>query len=489
MSTYGIDRLREQVGEVIAKHEAARDVGVFSKYADDPGGFFCDVLRCELWEKQLLMAELVRDHRRVVTLSANGIGKDFLCARLALWWIYARRGFVILTGPTERQVKHILMREVRRAYAKAPELPGELYSLELRVDEESGLIAFTSDNADRLTGFHHPHLLICITEGQGVAEDAYEAFQACATGPANRVFVYGNPTKPTGPFYRVAHSDNWKKLKIRADEHPNVISGREEIPGAVSREFIEGIAEEYGASSSIYRARVLAEFPTESIEGLISRAWLRAAFERHVAAGRGDGPRRDDSHLVPSPIMGLDIARFGPDRTGRSTIQGPIVREITTWGGASITETVDRVIAHGLAVQERDIWNRRPTVWVDEPGLGGGAIDVLKQRGYPTRGFNGSERASDPSRWLNTRAMAFWHFRTELEADNVTLPPDKLLLEEALSVEWTIAQNGAIQIVGKDLIRRQLGRSPDRLDSVVIALCASMGAIRGPIVRSMKVRI
>ena len=488
MSTYGIDRLREQVGEVIAKHEAARDIGEFSRYADDPEGFMRDVLRCEPWEKQIEMAEMVRDHRRVVTISGQSMGKDWLCARLALWWIYARRGFVILTGPTERQVKHILMREVRRAFRRAPELPGELYSLELRVDEECGLIAMTSDKADKLVGFHHPRLLIAMTEAQGIEDLSWEAAEACCTSPGNRLWAYGNPTR-LGRFERAAKSDRWKSLVISAFEHPNVVTGREEIPGGVSREWIDGMRAEYGGGSSVYRSRVLALFPEESVEGLISRAWLRAAFARHVAAERGDGPRRDDAHLVPPPIMALDVARYGPDKSALAVVRGSTVLELLTWGGASITETVDRVIAHGLAVQERDIWNRRPTVWVDEPGLGGGAIDVLKQRGYPTRGFNGSERASDPSRWLNTRAMAFWHFRTELEADNVTLPPDKLLLEEALSVEWTIAQNGAIQIVGKDLIRRQLGRSPDRLDSVVIALCASMGAIRGPIVRSMKVRI
>jgi len=130
-----VRRLSEQVGELIASHEQARDISEFSKYASDPARFMRDVLRCEPWEKQITMAELVRDSRRTVCLSANGIGKDWTCARIALWWVFARRGLVILTGPTERQVKFILMREVRRAFTRAPELPGDLYSLELRVGD------------------------------------------------------------------------------------------------------------------------------------------------------------------------------------------------------------------------------------------------------------------------------------------------------------------------------------------------------------------
>ena len=308
------------------------------------------------------------------------------------------------------------------------------------------------------------------------------------TGPENRLLVYGNPTRPTGSFYRIAHSDNWSTLRIPASEHPNIISGRDEIPGAVSCDWIAGLAAEYGRSSSIYRSRVEARFPGDAIEGLIRREWLRAAVERYEAMGNETRERREARLLAP-PTMALDVSRFGPDKTVLAVMQGPRVIELVTWGEASITETVDRVIEHGRRVAARDIWNRQPTVWVDEPGLGGGAIDVLKAEGYPTSAFNGAKRASDPSRWLNKRAEAFWHFRDVLENGAIELPPDKLLEEEALAVEWQIAPNGAIQIMGKDLLRKALGRSPDRLDAVVIGLAVSLGGMRGPEIRCYSISI
>ena len=79
------------------------------------------------------------------------------------------------------------MREVRRAFTLGPDLPGELYALEWRIDDDCGIIAFTSDNADRLTGFHHPRLLIAVTEGQGVDEAAYEAAQPVGRPPPARL--------------------------------------------------------------------------------------------------------------------------------------------------------------------------------------------------------------------------------------------------------------------------------------------------------------
>lgn len=471
-----LERLRTEVGELLASHASARNVADFAAYADDPAGFLRDVLRCQPWAKQVEMAERVRDHSRTVVVTANGLGKDWMTARLALWWIFARRGFVVLTGPTERQVKQILMRELRRAFAQAPELPGELFALELRVADDCGLIAFTSDNADRLTGFHHPRLLICMTEGQGVDDEAYEAALACATSPENRLFVYGNPTRPTGAFYRAAQNESWSVLTIRADEHPNVVSGRQEIPGAVSREWIQMMREEYGESSSIYAARVLAKFPEDAIEGLVRRAWLRAAFERHERGTLADAA------MQQRLVLAVDVARFGTDATVVAFVRGPVVEKLVSWYGASITDTADRIIdmADAATVQNPPPkfphMGAPPKIVVDEPGLGGGLIDVLRQRGRPVIAFNGAERPKDAGRFLNARAETHWRIRELLERGEVALPQDDNLEEEALAVQWQLTLGGGkVQILSKDLIRAELGRSPDRLDAVVMGLAVSVG--------------
>ena len=466
-------QLRGEVGDVIARHEQARSVTDFAKYADDPAGFLRDVLRCEPWEMQVTMAESVRDHPRVSVVSCNSLGKDWLAARVALWWTFARRGYVILTGPTERQVRYILMKQVRAAFAAAPELPGELYALELRVSEDSGILAFTSDNADRLTGFHHPRLLIIITEGQGVEDAAYEAAQACCTSPANRLLVCGNPTRPTGAFVRAADSDAWHTLTIPASAHPNVISGREEIPGAVSREWVQMMREEYGEGSSIYRSRVLAQFPTESLEGLLNRAWIRAAFERHE-----DKEFTKVAALHPL-LLALDIARFGPDSSVLAVVRGPIVQQLITWRGASITDSVDKVIGH--AERLMDCRSARPRIVVDEPGMGGGAIDILRAKGWPVTAFNGAAKARDARRFLNQRAESHWKLRELLENNRVALPRDSALEEEGLAVEWQLTvASGTVQMLSKDTMRATLGRSPDRLDAVVMGLGYAMGVLSPP---------
>ncbi|HLA88893.1 MAG TPA: hypothetical protein VJL28_00495 [Gemmatimonadaceae bacterium] len=490
-TAHAVEMLRGEVGQIVAKHAAAKGRRDFTKYADDPAGFIRDVLHAEPWSAQVEMAELVRDHPRVCLVSANAIGKDWLVARLALWWVYARRGFVILTSVTDRQARNISMKEVRKAFLRTPSLPGELFQMELRVDDASGILAFTSDSIEKLVGFHHPWLLLALSEGQGLEPGVFEAAFACATGPENRVVCYGNPTRPVGAFHDAATSDHWRTLTIPASAHPNIISGREEIPGGLSRAWLASMAEEYGVASSIYRARVLALFPEESIEGLVTRAQLKAAVERwHAVQTPPDDEvtflrwrsDREARHWAPT-IMALDVARFGPDASALAVVHGSVVSELVTWRGASLTETADKVMEHGSRLAASDVHRRPPAVWVDEPGLGGGVIDVLTERGYPVHAFNGAEHSSDPSRWLNKRAEAFWHFRTALERGTVALPADADLTEEALSIEWSVnPARGAIQILGKDLLRKALGRSPDRPDAVVIGLAASMGGIRQPMV-------
>jgi hypothetical protein len=484
--------LRRQTETTLEQHGNAKDVSDFAKYRDDPNGFFTDVLRCDMWSKQIEMAEAVRDHPRTVVVTGNGLGKDFLTARLALWWVYCCDGSVILTGPTERQVKQILMKEVRKAFSSAQELPGELLSMELRVGdvEEHGILAMTSDNADKLTGHHHPNLLICITESQGVEDECFEAAKACVVGENNRLFYYGNPTRPTGKFRDYAEkSSEWHVITVPATMHPNIVNQREEIPGAVSQAWIDSVADEFGRGSDIFKSRVLAQFPSQSTDGLLQRDWLQTAFRKHETEELSIASA--DKRFV----LALDVARYGDDSSVLAFARGPVVEKLVAWHGADIVQTVEKVAALAEQSYNPTLVNRHrfphlarpPIICVDGPGVGAGCVDLLKRLPpnrygdrYKVVEYNGAAAAMNAERYLNKRAEDHWSFRDLLRASQCALPYDAMLLEEALAVEWTLTMNGGkVQIVSKDLLRKTLKRSPDRLDAVVMALSCSMGKMFG----------
>jgi hypothetical protein len=59
-------------------------------------------------------------------------------------------------------------------------------------------------------------------------------------------------------------NSNWGAVRISALEHPNVLQQREVVPGAVTQEFIDLMAQEYGVGSGVYQSRVMGEFPDDS---------------------------------------------------------------------------------------------------------------------------------------------------------------------------------------------------------------------------------
>lgn len=483
--TTELRRLQADVGGLLERHKSARDISEFSRYANDPVGFIREVLGEDtIWTRQIEIAEAVRDEPMVVVRSANSIGKDWLASRLALWFVYCHQGFVLLTGPTERQVREVCMREVARAFSRAEDLPGELYRTSLRLDraDTAGILAFTSTEASRLTGFHAPKVMGVITEAQAVEDFAWEGILSCATGDSDRILAVGNPLAPSGRFYLNSRSANWRAIRISAYDHPNVIEGHSVIPGAVTKQFISRIASEYGPGSGIYKARVLGEFPDESLYGLVRRSWLEEAARKYdsgTLASQSGGAR---------PEIGIDVARYGPDSTVLAIRRGPVLEEIVSWRGKDTAETVDLIKDEAARVGIRPNngkVKRRGRLIVDEIGIGAGVCDQLKKSRYAVRGFNAGRRARDHANFFNARAESFWRIRKLLEEGRVAMPHDELLWDELVATEWEVTQDGRVRIEPKEQLAQRLGRSPDRADAVAYAF-----AFEGvPTARSFKFRV
>lgn len=505
-------RQLERAFTALERHEqGSRSLDEFLPYAEDPIGFIRDVLKGQPWSMQEHIGELVRDTPLVVVRSCNGAGKDWLAARIALWWVYARQGQVLVTGPTARQVAGVVFGEVRRAFHSAPDLPGELYETELRVDRtrQMGILGFTSTDASKLTGFHAPRLLVILTEAQAVEAYAWEGMTSCATGEHDRFLAVGNPLQPEGMFYQVSRSPTWRAVRISAFDHPNVRERREVIPGGVTQAFIDRIAEAYGRGGGIYASRVEGEFPDNADDALVERPWLDRAAElwqgghfEHVAAG---------ARLA----FACDPARFGRDKTALAVRQGPVLREIVIWKKLGTMQTTGRIIeearrsgcrllserdavalhervdsrvrlvpacspeafpllhdaTHAVsrrAVRAREDGAGAEELVVDDSGLGGGVVDRLREQGIKVKAFIGgsSPTVHGAERFLNTRAEAFFGLRALLEHERIALPPDRQLFEELLATRFGITSMGKVQIESKDLIKQTIGRSPDRADAV-----------------------
>lgn len=488
----GLRRALGELGELLESHRGDdADLSAYEGYADDPSGFLREVLSADPWHRQAEIAEAVRDEPLVSVRSCHAAGKDWLAARLALWWCYARRGLVLLTGPTRVQVKEILMRgELREAFTQAGGLPGDLHVKALRPTGrgKAGVLAKTATGVSALTGFHDARVLFVITEAQDPEiGHAWDAAFACTTGAEDRVLTLGNPTEPVGRFYQ-AHreSSEWRSFRITADDIPNVREGRTVVPGLLTREGVRRFADEYGEDSGFYRSRVLAAFPEEGQDALVQREWIDAAVDRWDELREPKG----------EPVVAVDPARFGVDRTALVVCRGGHVGEVETWSGADTMETVGkvqlrlrelgvepervpkrsgRVGPYGRPPRYTGLAARHPAVGavvVDEIGVGGGVVDRLREQGFEVVAFNGgaSAKGSHSDRFLNRRAQAFWTLRKALEEGRVALPPNQKLRGELVATRWSVTSAGHVRIEPKDELRQRLGRSPDRADAVSMAV-------------------
>jgi hypothetical protein len=487
-----LDRLEAEVGELLSRGGSG-DLQAFARYADDPVGFIRDVLRADPWERQVEIAEAVRDHRNVTVRSCHAAGKDWIAGRLALWWAYAVGGVAVLTGPTEQQVTEILMRhEVREAFDRVRP-PGDLGVKALRLPNgESRILAKTATGVGGLTGIHRARVLFICTEAQDPSLDhAWQAAFTVATGEADRKLMVGNPVEKAGRFYESHRSSNWHAVKIAASDIPNVREGRTVVPGLLTIQGVEDIAAEYGEDSSFYVGRVLAEFPDSAVDALIPRSWIDDAVARWARSrARGETPE--------GPLVaGLDPSRWGRDSSVLAIRRDAVLAELLVWpGGRSTADLLHMVEA---ALSERGFrrriagelgagsggrpvrvgsQSRRGRIVVDEPGLGGPVLDQLAERRWRAEGFNGGSRATDPSRYFNRRAEAWHTFARLLEEDRLALPPDRALQEELAAVRYSYTAQDLLQLESKVDLKARLGRSPDRADAAVLAFAPQLPSKR-----------
>jgi hypothetical protein len=469
------EREAGELGELLEQHEGAGELDL-SSYPDDPVGFIRDVIGDQPWSRQEDVAEAVRDEPLVTVRSANGTGKDWLAARLALWWVYARNGLVVLTGPTEAQVSEILMRkEVASAFRRARDLPGSLHVHALRPEAggRAGILAKTATEVSGLTGLHDRAVLFCISEAQadGV-EVAFDAAFANAVGEEDRILAYGNPLSPAGPFYR-SHlpTSDWRKIRIPASDVPNVREGETVVPGLMTRQGVDRIAAEYGEESGYYTARILADFPEEADEGMFRREWLDAAAELYNTRKL----QQENYESREQAVLAVDVARRGADQTVVAIRRGDVLERFETWRNADTEETANRV--NRMAVDMGPVAPMKPDtpdvrkIVVDAVGIGAGVFDKLDATpsSWSVKEHKGSRKAKDEERFRNRRAEAFWALRKKLERGELALPDDEELFEELLAIRWRADGQDRVQMESKRDMKSRLGRSPDRADALAMA--------------------
>lgn len=467
----GLERLGPILADTLRKaEEVAKDPRRLKCYADHPLQMFRDCWGLEPYsaerpdlggltpDQSRLIAAVAMGARRVAARSGHGIGKSFVLALLILWWLYGRQGLVVSTASTWDQVHRVLWREIAELHRRSRvPLPGELLQTELRIEKGWYAVGLSTNEPTSFQGRHHPRLLVVVDEAPGVDEATQDALASLCTGQDNRLVMVGNPTEISGTFYRAFQEEGWERLHFSCLDHPNVVLGREVIPGAVTREWIEDAKQRWGEGTSAYASRVLGEFPTAGSDSVISMALV----DRAMAPARW---RKALEEAGSAPVtLGVDVARKGENRTVVAIARRRVVVELRDWGQVDTMETVGRIR------QIQDEYGQGPVV-VDVIGVGGGVVDRLRELDVDVIEYHAGRPAAESTLFMNRRAEAWWRFRRLLEMDLVALPAHEKLRKDLIGPTFRIRSNGKIVVESKeDLLRRGFASS-DFADAVMMAL-------------------
>lgn len=424
------------------------------------------VLGADPWAKQIEIVNSVRDNPRTAVASAHGVGKSWVAARIALWWLLCHPGSIVaVTAPTYRQVERILWQEIRKAYkgAKIP-LGPEPLKTSLTITDGWYAFGFSTDDSTRFQGLHAEHVLVIFDEAAGVAPEIWTAAEGVLTSEHCRFLAIGNPTESSGPFYEMFRDATVHKIHISAFDIPNVAMQKTVVPGLTTYEWVEDKKVRWGENSQIYRSRVLGEFPTNSASTVIPLSWVEAAVERGRLA------RASKTALPPVTTAGLDVSDGGEDRTFLARKRGNFYDDLV-----DLTQSDPFATMAVLASAKQYVGSA--TLIVDAIGCGSGIVSRAQEERLDVYGFvasKGTERKDETGDqgFINCRAAAWWGFREMLNPNsglNISLPDDNELLAELTEPRWMAVSGGRIKIEEKSEIRKRLGRSPDKADAVIMA--------------------
>ena len=342
---------------------------MLQKYSTDPAGWVRDMVGINVdgWQEQV-MDQVAQRSRQIAVRSGHGVGKTSCASWTALWFLFHHFPCkVVITSPSQKQMDDALMAELKSTIRKLPRSLSDLLEvykerIELIGAPQEAFISCRTARSDEsgpqaLAGIHSEHCLIIVDEASACPEVIYQSVGSSMTSPHATLLLIGNPIKAQGYFYNAFHKmrEDWWTLKV------SCFDVRED---RVDAAYASNMSKTYGDTSSVYRVRVLGEFPTSDSDSLIALDLVESAQIRDVAL-----------HSSEPIVMGVDVARFGDDSTAVCLRQGNHVLEpVRTWKKLDLMETTGRVME--VWENSRGTENEIQTIYVDSIGLGSAVVSL-----------------------------------------------------------------------------------------------------------------
>ena len=431
-------------------------------YRGDPVKFVRNVLNENPlpWQEKLLR-KIAAGKRRISVRAGHGVGKSTVCSWAIVWVMCTRfPQKCVMTAPTAGQLFDALFSELKAQVNKLPPVLRDSFDvlsdrISLKAAPESSFASARTSSSERpeaLAGIHSENVLLIVDEASAVPEAVFEAAAGSMSGHSACTILIGNPTRNSGLFYRTHHelASDWETMHVSCLDIP-----------LVSRDFVDQIKATYGEGSNAYRIRVLGEFAVADNDTLIAAELVDTAMARDVPVDVSDGM-----------IYGLDVARFGTDRSALCKRKGNVVMEVKSWGGLDLMQLVGAVVNEARTDNPVEIC-------VDTIGLGSGVADRLREMGYNVRDVNVAESSAMNPNANKLRDELWLAVKDWLATRTVRIPNDQALRHELVAPRYNFSSSGKIVVESKDAMKKRGMRSPDLADAVCLTFAGNAALVGG----------
>lgn len=408
---------------------------------------------------------------RLSIKSGHGVGKTcFLSIVILFVMCTAGRDCKIpVVANSQDQLRDGLWPELAKWIGKLPQELREAIEWQkerivmTHCPEESFAVARTASKhrPEALQGIHATTILAVFEEASGIPEETIEAGAGTLSTPGAGVLCVGNPTRASGFFWATHNKPDmrmiWETMTVNSEDVPR------------ARGHVEDIIALYGKDSNKYRVRVKGEFPTQDDDTVIPLAFVLASKGRNVPMSN------------VWPIWGVDVARFGDDRSALVKRQGNTITDVPKiWRHLDGNQLAGRINAE----YEQTPNDLKPkAICIDAIGVGYACLDALRHPSSPTREIvigvdvSSETQASDLD---NRRRDELWFEGRKWFANRESCIPlsicknDKdLAVLETLIAELTVAtfdhnSNGKRVVEQKKDMKKRLGSSPDLADAFLM---------------------
>jgi len=228
-------------------------------------------------------------------------------------------------------------------------------------------------------------------------------------------------------------------------------------------EWIQGMIDKWGRNHPLVRSMIFSEFSdTGGIDYVIPKShWLSCVEQR------------DSIPHKPTQLLAFIDWAAGGDENVISVVSGNKVEHVLAW-----TES-DTMSAAGKAAAElKRLGVPNSRIFADDGGLGRPINDYLQQCGFSVRRVLNNSPSGQPNHFANFGAELWFTASRLIEKQEVILPDDDILMEQATNRRTVYTAAGKLALEKKKDMRDRGVTSPDRADAVLasLALASVMGA-------------